>query len=223
MNNLKLVCLFGLLNNYACGSVVDLNNDNWESEVTNSGKNVFVKFYAPWCGHCKKLKPDWDKLGEKYASSSSVSIADVDCTESGKDICKKHDIKGYPTLKTFWGNYGSDYKGGRNFEELDNFASQLKPPCSNNNPEYCSDTQLDELSIYNSKSEKELKSLVSELEENIKYAKNKNEELLKSLQEQFLDDKKKVDELESVSNEKINIIKRVLETLKKTSSDKDEI
>lgn len=41
-----------------------LTPDNWEAET--DGKTIFVKFYAPWSGRCKKLKPDWDKVSLLY-------------------------------------------------------------------------------------------------------------------------------------------------------------
>ena len=40
---------------FALGTVVELDTNNWNAIVTTSGKNAFVKFYAPWCGHCKNM------------------------------------------------------------------------------------------------------------------------------------------------------------------------
>ena len=105
----------------------ELTPDNWE-EVT-SGKSVFIKYFAPWCGHCKRLKPDWDKLTEKYEDSDTTLVAEVDCTAAGKPLCDSAGVKGFPTLK-----YGSpsdlqDYKQARDFDTLDTFTSELKPPC----------------------------------------------------------------------------------------------
>ena len=46
------------------GSAIELTPDTWDSET--SGKTVFVKFFAPWCGHCKAMKPAWDSLMEEF-------------------------------------------------------------------------------------------------------------------------------------------------------------
>ena len=72
------------------------------------------------------MKPAWDKLGDEYASSSSVVVADVDCTVE-QDLCSKYDVKGYPTIKYFTAETpetGSDYSGGRDFDSLKSWVSE---------------------------------------------------------------------------------------------------
>ena len=77
---------------------VELNPKTFDEAVHT--KNMFVKFYAPWCGHCKSLAPDWDSLAEKYAGSSSVVIGSVDCTaDYNEGLCQTYGVQGYPTLK----------------------------------------------------------------------------------------------------------------------------
>ena len=72
----------------------------WDGEKTNkdtNGNGWFVKFYAPWCGHCKKLAPTWAEFADTYASE--VNVAHMDCTEeSSKAICAEMGVKGYPDL-----------------------------------------------------------------------------------------------------------------------------
>jgi len=71
------------------------------------------------------MKPAWDQLGDEYASSSSVVIADVDCTTE-QDLCSKYDVKGYPTIKYFTSETdekGADYSGGRSFDDLKKFVA----------------------------------------------------------------------------------------------------
>ena len=79
----------------ASSQAIELTPANWDTET--AGKTVFVKFFAPWCGHCKSMKPDWDKLMEEFNSSDNQLIADVDCTGDGQPLCE--GVQGFPTLK----------------------------------------------------------------------------------------------------------------------------
>merc|ERR1719268_601401 len=90
---------------------------NFEELVTNSEKDVLVEFYAPWCGHCKKLTPIYDELGEKMAAED-VEIVKMDATAN--DVPPQFDVKGFPTL--FWLPKTSkkpvSYNGGRELDDL---------------------------------------------------------------------------------------------------------
>ena len=66
--------LFLFVTLVAPASAIELTPDNWDAET--SGKTAFIKFFAPWCGHCKKMKPDWDKLMEAYAGSATELVAE---------------------------------------------------------------------------------------------------------------------------------------------------
>ena len=80
------------------------------------------------------MAPAWNQLGEAFADSSSVLIADVDCTsDGGKGVCEEAGVKGYPTIKYFTAETGEDgesYQGGRSFEALQEFVeSDLNKGC----------------------------------------------------------------------------------------------
>jgi len=95
------------------------------------GKNAFVKFFAPWCGHCKKMAPAWTELEGKFKDVAGVEVFDVDCTSAeGKEICTKAGVRGYPTLQYFGdkaAGQGEKYTGGRDLESLEKFMNTKVP------------------------------------------------------------------------------------------------
>ena len=119
----------------------------WQNydEVT-AGKVVFIKMFAPWCGHCKKMAPDWNKLMDEYKDSATQLIADADCTAEGKPICDANGVKGFPTLKHGDPSDLQDYKGGRTYDALKKFIDEeLKPVCSPANIDLCDDDKKKEI------------------------------------------------------------------------------
>lgn len=93
---------------------------NFDEVVKDKAKAVFVEFYAPWCGHCKKLAPIWDQLGEKFKDREDVVIAKMDSTANEVESVK---IQSFPTLKYFPKDSDEivDYKGGRTLDDLVKF------------------------------------------------------------------------------------------------------
>lgn len=92
------------------------------------------------------MKPAWDQLAEDYDGSSSVLIADVDCTsEEGKSVCSDKGVSGYPTIKYYTaetGTGGSAYSGGRSFEDLNSFVEEtLKQDCDPKTKDNCNDQE----------------------------------------------------------------------------------
>ncbi|KAF3446999.1 hypothetical protein FNV43_RR12179 [Rhamnella rubrinervis] len=70
--------------------------DSLQDMVFNSGKNVLLEFYAPWCGHCKKLAPILEEVAVSYENDPDVVIAKFDATAN--DIISDFEVKGYPTM-----------------------------------------------------------------------------------------------------------------------------
>lgn len=122
-----LLFLLALLASFIAIAVADdvlaLTPDTFELEVGKE-KDTLVEFYAPWCGHCKKLAPEYEKLASSFKRSKSVLIAKVDCDDH-KSLCSQYGVSGYPTIK--WFSKGSlepkDYSGGRTAESLVEFVN----------------------------------------------------------------------------------------------------
>ena len=80
------------------GKAIELTEDMFNSEVLGTSDQWFIMFYAPWCGHCKALKPKFEEAAKEVPVS--VKLGKVDCTVH-KTVCGNYQVQGYPTLKYF--------------------------------------------------------------------------------------------------------------------------
>ena len=132
MPNLRPFTLFFLLliPFLVQAEVIVLNEANFEHETqASTGQTTgrwFVKFYADWCGHCKRLSPVWEELAEKVKQeeylSHGINVAKVDAV-SNRKLAKRFNVKGYPTLLFFADRKMHKYSGPRNAKDLLEYAT----------------------------------------------------------------------------------------------------
>ncbi|KAI8826836.1 thioredoxin-like protein [Fimicolochytrium jonesii] len=103
------------------GRMVHLTDKTFEIMTNNTP--WFVMFHAPWCGHCKQLKPVFEDLAP--AMRGKVNIGALNCDDHPK-LCKRHNVRGYPTVK-FLELPGTniEYKGARSYDALKNYLTNL--------------------------------------------------------------------------------------------------
>lgn len=198
MLSMKIVLVLGLLLVQAVtasATVVTLTRDNYEKET--AGKSVFIKFYAPWCGACKKLAPDWEKLSSHFSASPTQLIAQVDCSDSspkgGKKLCDAQKISGFPTLK--YGNSGGDikeelqgYAGSRGYDDLRRFSERyLRPTCSVAHSEFCDAETLATITRLESMSLEELEHALEAKELQIQVAEADFQGNVQKLQDNYVE------------------------------------
>ncbi|KAI6004111.1 thioredoxin-like protein [Pisolithus albus] len=108
-------------------NVFVLVGEQFDEIAFDESKDVFVEFYATWCGHCKRLKPIWDSLGDHFAEMKDrVVIAKMEAQENDLPPSVPFRIGGFPTLK--FKPAGSrefiDYEGDRSLESLIAFVEE---------------------------------------------------------------------------------------------------
>merc|ERR1719471_1431766 len=168
----------------ANASVTSLTPANYDSMT--DGKTVFIKFFAPWCGHCKKMAPDWEKLSAEWEGNEIGLVAEVDCTAEGKPLCDANGVKGFPTIKYGDPNSLEDYSGGRSFNDFSSFAKEnLKPVCSPAKLDLCDDEKKATIEKFMAMSSDELDALVTAEEKKIADAESLFETEVSKLQKKY--------------------------------------
>merc|ERR1712093_269903 len=122
-----LFALFALIAFAAASDVVVLDSDNFD-EVVSENDFVFVEFYAPWCGHCKRLAPDYETLAtELKGEESPAVVAKVDATEATA-VASQYGVRGYPTLIFFRNGNQIKYEGDRSVAAMKTFINKKSGP-----------------------------------------------------------------------------------------------
>ncbi|KAJ1924462.1 hypothetical protein IWQ60_005177 [Tieghemiomyces parasiticus] len=142
---LALLLLLGLADPARAGlyggksKVIDVTAKNFRKEIIKTEFPVMVEFYAPWCGHCQRLAPDFNKVAKAVQGIAKVAAIDCD-EEANKALCAAYEIKGFPTLKLFpWQSYPDkknpkrrnklplEYQGGRSAKEIEAYLLRQVP------------------------------------------------------------------------------------------------
>jgi len=100
--------------------------DDDPKKVFSSTKPTMVLFYAPWCGHCKSMTPDYERLRKKYMKVPDKNVVMINCDDH-KEFASKAGIQGFPTLRLYnnpKANKYVDYEGPRTAEAIESYLSE---------------------------------------------------------------------------------------------------
>ena len=146
---------------------------------------LLVLFYAPWCGHCKKFHPEYEKAA-KTLRKENLFLSKVDATVE-KKLAEKFEIQGFPTVKLFIKGEAIEYTGGRKEQEVINWMRKKTGPATKL---IKSEEEIDKLKkdndvvlIYfgNNKNELDEYIKVARKNEDFPFANVENEEIAKKL------------------------------------------
>lgn len=109
------------------GKVLELDQSNFDNAISTFDY-ILVDFYAPWCGHCKRLAPELEKAAPVLAGlKQPIVVAKLDA-DKYRSLANKHEIDGYPTLKLFMHGVPTEYFGPRKADLLVRFLKKFVAP-----------------------------------------------------------------------------------------------
>jgi len=172
-----------LLGLVTADSTLELTDSDFDSKLADI-ETALVMFYAPWCGHCKRLKPEFEKSADELlANDPPVSLVKVDCTEGGKDVCGRFEVRGYPTLKIFRnGELSSDYNGPREAAGITKFMKAQVGPASKEIKTVAEAEKFlakDEVVVFGFGDQPLLAKAAREMRETVAFAHTTSEEVMK--------------------------------------------
>jgi hypothetical protein len=166
------------------------------------------------------MKPDWDKLASQFKDSTSVLVADVDCTAGGKSLCDQVGVRGYPTIKHGDPNDMQDYKGGRDFASLKKFAEGLGPTCSPSNLDLCDDSKKTQIQEFAAMGADKREATIKEKEAESAKLEADFKAFVDGLQKQYKEASDKKDkDIEAIKNSGLGLLKAVHAHEKKAKSE----
>lgn len=170
----------------ATGHAIELTGDTFDAMTT--GKTVFLKFYAPWCGHCQAMAEDWSRLEADFEGHEIALVGSVDCTNDDNDsICVEFNVEGFPTIA--WGDSTSaqQYQGGRDYASLKAFADEFvtKPVCSIFNLDACTEEEKAKAAAIDAKTDDELLKAAQAIADLAKEEEEKYDAWVDSLHQQY--------------------------------------
>ena len=122
-----VLVLLGVLALIRCeekSEVVVLTDANFEKFLSDSKKPVFLKLYAPWCGHCKKMAPEYVKVAKMAKEQGKDYVfAEIDCSVHTK-AKTFFNASGFPTLILYNNNVKESYSGERTAEGILSFLNK---------------------------------------------------------------------------------------------------
>jgi len=149
----------------------ELTDDNWDAET--AGKMIFIDYYAPMCGGCMELAPDWHRLIADHKDSLYSGVYKVDCHGTGASLCQEAKVAHTPSL--LYGNASAGkkglkvYSGGHKYKELKAFAKKaLGPVCSLSSLKHCSQRDRELAKQFSEMPANDLQQELTKLQQEVK-------------------------------------------------------